>query len=132
MSATLTSTRLELVPATPGQLLAKWQAPDGTFPPEVSPAWTEQLRAARAPDPWVLGYLAYGVDEPFRGQGYATEIAAALVAFAFADARVRRVCAHTLQGATASASILAKCGFARVPDVVDPEDGLVWRFERGR
>ena len=159
MSGTLTSTRLTLVPATPEQLLAKWQGPDGTFPPGISPLWIEQMLASRGPDPWVLGYLAfhrhsnvpigsggfkgapgpdgiveiaYGTDEEFRGLGYATEVAEALVTFAFADSRVRLVCAHTLPGANASARVLAKCGFSRVPDVVDPEDGPVWRFERGR
>jgi len=54
------------------------------------------------------------------------------VTFAFADPRVCLVCAHTLPGAMASARVLEKCGFTRVPDVVDPEDGLVWRFERRR
>ena len=142
MSDTLTSSRLVLVPATPEQLLAKWQGPDGAFAAEISPAWIDKLRAARGPDPWVLGFLAvhresntpiggggfkgepgadgiveiaYGIDPEFQRQGYATEAAAALVAFAFADPRV-----------------LEKCRFTRVPDVIDPEDGLVWRFEEAR
>jgi RimJ/RimL family protein N-acetyltransferase len=159
MNSTLTSTRLTLVPATPEQLLERWIGSDGTFPPEVSPLWIEQLRMARGPDPWLLGYfafhqesktrigsggfkgapgadgvveIAYGIDEPHRGLGYATEVAEALVTFAFADSRVRLICAHTAPGATASVRVLAKCGFTRVPDVVDPEDGPVWRFERGR
>jgi RimJ/RimL family protein N-acetyltransferase len=152
-------TRLSLVPATPEQLLSKWQGPDGAFPPEISPSWIEKLRAATAPDPWVLGFLAvdretmtlcgsggfkgepgpdgvveiaYGIDDAFQRRGYATEVAAALVAFAFADSRVRLICAHTLPDAAASARVLEKCGFARVPDVIDPEDGPLWRFERGR
>jgi hypothetical protein len=25
--------------------------------------------------------------------------------------------------------VLHRCGFARVGDVLDPDDGLVWRFE---
>jgi ribosomal-protein-alanine N-acetyltransferase len=152
-------TRLSLVPATPDQLLAKWQRPDGSFPSEISPSWIEKLRAATAPDPWVLGFLAfdretmnqvgsggfkgepgpdgvveiaYGIDDAFQRRGYATDVAAALVAFAFADPRVRLICAHTRPGASASVRVLEKCGFARVPDVIDPEDGPVWRFERGR
>ncbi len=159
MNGTLTSTRLMLVPAMPEQVLKRWEGADGTFPPDISPVWIEQLRAARGPDPWLLGYfafhqesnarigsggfkgapdadgvveIAYGIDEPHRGLGYATEVAGALVTFAFADSRVRLICAHTLSGAIASGRVLGKCGFARVPDVVDPEDGPVWRFERRR
>jgi RimJ/RimL family protein N-acetyltransferase len=30
----------------------------------------------------------------------------------------------------ASARVLAKCGFRRVGEVIDPEDGLVWRWEK--
>ena len=125
----------------------------------MSPAWIEKLHAARGPDPWVLGYdvvhrdsqsvigsaafkgaptadglveIAYGIDAEFRRQGYATEAAATLLRFAFADPRVRMVCAHTLPGAEASGRVLTKNGFVRVADVVDPEDGPVWRFERSR
>jgi hypothetical protein len=58
MIETLIARRVVLVPAWPEQLLAKWQAPDGTFPGGISPAWIEKLRAARGPDPWVLGYFA--------------------------------------------------------------------------
>ena len=159
MDGALTAERMTLVPATPEQLRAKWKSPDGTFPPAVSPAWIESLRVATAPDPWVLGYffihrelnapigsggfkgepdtdgvveIAYGIDDAFQRQGYATEAAAALVDFAFADARVRAVCAHTLPGPSASARVLHKCGFTRVADVVDPEDGPLWRFEKAR
>jgi len=28
--------------------------------------------------------------------------------------------------------VLEKCGFTHVGEVVDPEDGLVWRFEKRR
>jgi len=159
MGGVINAKRITLVPATPEQLRAKWESPDGTFPPTISPAWIERLRSATAPDPWVLGYffihrelnipigsggfkgepdsdgvveIAYGIDDAFQRQGYATEAAATLVDFAFADVRVRTVCAHTLPGASASARVLHKCGFTRVADVVDPEDGQLWRFEKAR
>jgi RimJ/RimL family protein N-acetyltransferase len=74
--------------------------------------------------------IAYGVDEAHRCRGYATEVAAALVAYAFASGQVRRVCAHTLPQPNASTRVLTKCGFERVGEVLDPEDGLVWRWER--
>lgn len=126
---------------------------------EVSPVWIEQLRRSRAADPWVHGFglvekrsgklvgtagfkgppdehgvveIAYAVVPSCRGRGYATEAAAVLVEWAFADERVRTVRAHTLTEANASTRVLAKCGFARVGDVVDPEDGIIWRWERAK
>ena len=122
-----------------------------------SPDWLARLRAAAAADPWTHGFamvervggaavgscgykgppgpegvveIAYGVEPDHRGRGYATEAAGALVAFAFAGSLVRLVRAHTQPGNGASARVLTKCGFARVGEVVDPEDGLVWRWER--
>jgi RimJ/RimL family protein N-acetyltransferase len=76
--------------------------------------------------------IAYGVVADSRGRGFATEIAAALVSYALASAAVDIVRAHTLPEAKASQRVLAKCGFQHVGEVVDPEDGLVWRFERRR
>jgi RimJ/RimL family protein N-acetyltransferase len=84
------------------------------------------------PGPDGIVEIAYWINEEFRGLGYATEVAEAIVAFAFADPRVRLVCAHTLPDAMASPRVLEKCGFMRVPDLVDPDDGLVRRFERVR
>src|SRR5437870_2917768 len=108
--------RIVLVPAMPAELLAKWQSGDGTFAPEISPKWIEQLRVSTGPDAWVLGYfvvhresntqigsggfkgepaadgvveIAYGIDETYQRHGYATEVASALVDVAFADPRVR-------------------------------------------
>jgi [ribosomal protein S5]-alanine N-acetyltransferase len=158
MDSTLRTARLLLVPADPEELRVKFDGPGG-IPEGVSPKWIDKLRAARSPDPWEFGYtvmlsesreaiggvsfkgapgpdgvveIAYGIDEPFRQRGYATESAGALVTFAFDDPRVRLVCAHTLPAAAASGRVLVKCGFTRVGDVVDPEDGLVWRFEKAR
>lgn len=74
----------------------------------------------------------YGIVPSFQGVGYATEAAEALVAFAFRDDRVSTVRAHTLPEANASTRVLAKCGFAFTGEVVDPEDGPVWRWERAR
>lgn len=126
---------------------------------DTSPAWLEALRVSRAPDPWRHGFfvvdgearaaigmaafkgpadpdgtveIAYGIAPGFQGRGHATAAAAALVAFAFAAPEVKLVRAHTLPVANASTRVLARCGFGRVGDVVDPDDGPVWRWERGR
>ncbi len=126
---------------------------------EVSPAWLSRLRASRDADPWIHGFavvhrdsrsvignasftgppdeegaveIAYGIVPDYQGRGYATEAAAALVAFAFGSDRVRLVRAHTLPTINASTRVLAKCGFERVGEVADPEDGPVWRWELTR
>jgi [ribosomal protein S5]-alanine N-acetyltransferase len=54
----------------------------------------------------------------------------ALVEFAAADQGVRIVRAHTLPERNASTRVLEKCGFEFTGEVVDPEDGPVWRWER--
>jgi RimJ/RimL family protein N-acetyltransferase len=123
---------------------------------QLSPAWLARLRAATDGDPWthpfsvvcratgaVVGAcsfkappdggvveIAYGIDPGQEGRGYATEAARALVEYALTQREVRAVRAHTLPGGVASQRVLAKCGFAYVGDVTDPEDGVVSRFER--
>jgi RimJ/RimL family protein N-acetyltransferase len=126
---------------------------------DVSPAWLEKLRSAvgQGPNPWRHGFwviekasgeivggagfkgepdaagmveIAYGIVPSRQGRGYATEAARALIHFAARDARVRTIRAHTLPEGNASTKVLGKCGFTHVGDVVDPEDGPVWRWER--
>ena len=124
---------------------------------DVSPVWLERLRAATAADVWEHGFgvvhrddglvigncgfkgppdadgaveIAYGIVPDYQGRGYATEVAAAQVAFVSADPRVRIVRAHTAPTANASTRVLIKCGFTHIGEVVDPEDGPVWRWER--
>ena len=126
---------------------------------QVSPVWLAQLRASREADPWIHGFavvdrdsrsvignasftgppdekgaveIAYGIVPSYEGRGYATQAATALVAFAFGSDRVRLVRAHTLPEANASTRVLAKCGFERVGEVVESEDGPVWRWELTR
>ena len=125
--------------------------------PQVSPQWLAGLRGASGPDPWRHGFflverargevigtagfkgppdadgmveIAYGVVPSVEGRGYATEAAGALVRFAARDPRVRVIRAHTLPEANASTRVLRKCGFLHIGPVNDPEDGLVWRWER--
>ncbi len=123
----------------------------------VDPAWLARVRRSPPHDPWARGFkvvrkcdgtevgqcgftgppdadgvveIAYGVHEPFRGQGFATEAAGALSSFAMADARVRVIRAHTLPVENASGRVLAKCGFSKVGQAVDHEAGVVWRWEK--
>lgn len=130
----------------------------GYISDEVSPDWLAALRSSRGPDPWSHGFfvvdrasgwvigsagfkgppddtgtveIAYGIVPSREGQGYATEAAAALVRFAFTHDKVRLVRAHTLPVSNPSTRVLQKCGFRHTGTVVDPDDGPVWRWERG-
>ena len=124
---------------------------------DVSPAWIAHLRGAPGPDPWILGFavihrdddrvigsaafkgapdsdgvveIAYGIAPSYQGQGYATEAAKALVEFALERVDVTSIRAHTKPENNASGRVLAKNGFHQLGEVDDPEDGLVWRWER--
>ena len=123
---------------------------------EISPVWLALVEGSSAIDPWIHGFvivhratgapigkcgfkgppdadgvveIAYGVSPEHQGKGYATEAAAGLTRYAFGRGQVRVVRAHTLPESNASARVLSKCGFRRVGEIVDPEDGLVWRWE---
>jgi len=125
---------------------------------EVSPDWLAALRNSHGPDVWRHGFfvvdresgrvigsagfkgppddtgmveIAYGIVPSREGRGYATEAASALVRFAFANEHVRLVRAHTLPLSNPSTRVLQKCGFRYIGAVVDPDDGPVWRWERG-
>ena len=73
--------------------------------------------------------IAYMTFPAFEGRGHATAMAAALTGIAFA-AGVPTVIAHTLREENASNRALRRNGFAFAGEVEDPEDGLVWRWER--
>jgi RimJ/RimL family protein N-acetyltransferase len=82
------------------------------------------------PDAEGVAEIGYGIAPGYQNRGYATEAAAALVAFAAESGRVRTVRAHTLPEANASTRVLTKCEFTFVGESEDPDDGLVWRWER--
>jgi ribosomal-protein-alanine N-acetyltransferase len=123
----------------------------------VSSAWLALLDGSSPSDPWVHGFvlvhltsgtvvgkcgfkgppdangvveIAYGLDPEHQGKGYAAEAAAALSSYALSHEAVRTVRAHTLPEPNASTRVLTKCGFQKVGEVMDPEDGLAWRWER--
>jgi RimJ/RimL family protein N-acetyltransferase len=126
---------------------------------DLSSAWVDRLRASTAADVWFHGFavihpgtaevigtagfkggpdadgmveIAYGIAPGYQNHGYAAEVVTALVAFAFQHDEVRCVRAHTLPNPNASTRVLAKCGFTHAGEVIDPEDGAVWRWERQR
>jgi RimJ/RimL family protein N-acetyltransferase len=124
---------------------------------DVSPDWLAALEGATAADPWTYGFalvhresgmvignagftgtpdpdgiveIAYGVVPVQQGRGYATEAANALVAWAERNRPITIVRAHTLPEPNGSTRVLEKCGFRRTAELVDPVDGLIWRWEK--
>jgi [ribosomal protein S5]-alanine N-acetyltransferase len=154
--ADILTENLKLLLQSPEEVLASIEAMSPSDRAEVSPEWLARVTASTSADPWTHGFavvhrasgtvigscgykgppgpeavaeIAYGVDSAYQGRGYATEAARALIAFAFGSGRVRLVRAHTRPRESASTRVLRKCRFQRVGEVVDPEDGLVWRWE---
>ena len=82
-----------------------------------------------APDAEGTVEIAYMTFPAHEGRGHATAMAAALVDVAAAPGALL-VIAHTLREDNASNRVLKRNGFAFVGDVMDPEDGLVWRWEK--
>lgn len=74
--------------------------------------------------------IAYFTFPSCEGRGYASAMAASLTISAAAAPPALIVRAHTLPERNASVRILEKLGFAHLGEVVDPEDGPVWRWER--
>ena len=82
-----------------------------------------------APDEAGTIEIAYMTFSAFEGRGYATAMAAALTRIAFA-AGSPLVIAHTLPQENASTRALRRNGFGFAGEAIDPEDGLVWRWEK--
>ena len=158
MNAThLESKNLRLVHQTREDVLAYVEQMQPHERAAVSAAWLALLDGSSPADLWSHGFtllhrdsgsvvgqcgfkgppdaegiveIAYYVNPEHEGRGYATEAAGALASYAFSHVQVRLVRAHTLPRWNASTRVLTKCSFRRVGEVLDPEDGLVWRWER--
>lgn len=78
--------------------------------------------------------IAYFTFPEFEGKGYATAMASTLIRAAESSPEVDHIIAHTLPESNASTKILQRVGMTFVGEVIDPEDGRVWRwsFERGQ
>jgi len=156
LPTSIVTEHLELRLQTPEEVLASIEGMSPADRAEVSPDWLARVRSSLSADPWTHGFavvrrttgavvgscgykgppgddavveIAYGVDPAHRGLGYATEMANALVTYAFGSGLVTVVRAHTRPAESASTRVLTKCRFERIGEVVDPEDGLVWRWE---
>jgi len=76
--------------------------------------------------------IGYEVAPEFRGHGFGTAAARALVERAVAVGEVDHVIAHTLPGPNASTGVLVSLGFEHVDDQEDPEVGAVWEWKWSR
>lgn len=145
---------MQLVPRTREEVRATLEILAPEVRAQMSPLWLALLEKSAPQDPWVHGFhvvhddgltvglgafkgppvegiveIAYAIEAEQQGKGHATAAARALAAFAFASGLVRIVRAHTLPEGIASQRALLKSGFEKIGEVVDPEDGLVWRYE---
>jgi RimJ/RimL family protein N-acetyltransferase len=73
--------------------------------------------------------LGYAVAPARQRRGIATAAVRELVERA-RRAGLRVAVAHTLAEPTPSAKVLERCGFVRTGELVDPDEGPVWRWER--
>lgn len=152
----LDTPRLLLRLQSPQQVMQMLQQMPPEVRAQVSEQWASMALGAAEADPWVHGFqivrkddcrtvghagfkgppdgnhsveIAYGIDEEFRGLGFATETARCLTDFALRHAGIDLVIAHTLPQNSESQRVLEKCGFQNIGEVIDPDDGRVWRWE---
>ncbi|MBA2535837.1 MAG: GNAT family N-acetyltransferase [Actinobacteria bacterium] len=78
------------------------------------------------PDALEVGYTIFA---PFRGRGYATEVAEALMDWALQERGVRYFIASAAPQNKASVAVLRKLGFKQTGEQWDDEDGLELVFE---
>jgi [ribosomal protein S5]-alanine N-acetyltransferase len=74
--------------------------------------------------------IAYSIAPSYQGKGYATEAAMALIEYAIESRHIRTIRAHTLPETNASTRVLQKCRFKKIGEVRDPENNLVWQWEK--
>lgn len=76
--------------------------------------------------------IGYEITPSYRNRGLATEMVKGLVENAFRNGAIESILAHTLAQDNPSTNVLKKCGFTKVEEINDPEDGLLWKWELKR
>jgi len=75
--------------------------------------------------------IGYSIVSSYRGHGYASEAAGALVAWLFAQPAVRRIAAECFEDNAASARVLEKLGMRRMGRADTPEGPLLsWELRK--
>lgn len=73
--------------------------------------------------------FGYEVAPEFRGRGLGIAAASAMVDKAAATGAVSMVIAHTLAHDNPSTGVLRRLGFTKTGELIDPEEGPIWRWE---
>lgn len=73
--------------------------------------------------------IAYFTFPGNEGRNVATRMVRFMIESARQQASNVRVYAQTLPQENASSRVLEKCGFRRIAEITDPEDGKVWEWE---
>jgi len=73
--------------------------------------------------------ISYFTYPDFEGKGYATLMARKLIELAANATNIKRVIAHTLPEVSASTRVLEKSEMSFVGEVIDPDDGQVWKWQ---
>ena len=76
--------------------------------------------------------LGYEIAHAYRNCGLATEMTKGLIENAFRHRIVNSIIAHTLGQDNASTKVLQKCGFNKVEEINDPDEGLIWKWKLKR
>lgn len=107
--------------------------------PHRAPPWSAYLASSPAPGP--VGAccfkalpsdgeveIAYATLPSMERRGFAGMMVTELVGIASGSGVIDRIVAHTLPERNASTAVLERSGFECEGEVIDPEDGLVWRW----
>lgn len=76
--------------------------------------------------------IGYEITPDYRSRGLATEMTMGLVENAFRNDKVKSIIAHTLGQENPSTKVLTKCGFEKIAELNDPEEGVIWKWELKR
>jgi RimJ/RimL family protein N-acetyltransferase len=74
--------------------------------------------------------VGYSVAPAHQKRGLATEALCAIAGHALRFGSVHLIRAHTSPETSASTRVLEKSGFQKISEILDPNEGPVWRWER--
>ena len=84
------------------------------------------------PDQTGVVEIGYSIVPEYRGRGYATQVAQALIDYAFSHPEVSATAAHTSVKNIGSMKVLERAGMKVVGEMEDHEDGRMWRWQLNR